>query len=232
MIGCTCAVCTSSDPHDQRTRPSVYVTLPDGTRILIDTSPDLRAQALRQNLTRVDAVLFTHGHADHVLGLDDMRRFNAIQDSRIPCYGDPQTIDEIRRTFSYVFDPKTPAGGGLPETRSPRRRCALRDWRLPHRPRAAVARKAALVRLPDRIAGLPHRRQQDPRRVVAPHRRRRRARARRAAPPSASHALQPVGSARRHLPHQARARLVHPHLPRPRSRGDQCQPAAACAAGI
>ncbi|HJY34783.1 MAG TPA: MBL fold metallo-hydrolase [Vicinamibacterales bacterium] len=115
MIGCTCVVCTSSDPHDQRTRPSVYVSLPNGTRILIDTSPDLRAQALRHNLTRVDAVLFTHGHADHVLGLDDMRRFNAIQDSRIPCYGDARTIDEIRRTFSYVFDPKTPAGGGLPE---------------------------------------------------------------------------------------------------------------------
>jgi phosphoribosyl 1,2-cyclic phosphate phosphodiesterase len=115
MIGCTCAVCTSPDPHDRRTRPSAYLSLPDDTRLLIDTSPDLRAQALRHNLTRVDAVLFTHGHADHVLGLDDMRRFNAIQDSRIPCYGDAQTIDEIRRTFSYVFDPKTPAGGGLPE---------------------------------------------------------------------------------------------------------------------
>jgi len=108
-------VCTSPDPHDHRTRPSVYLSLPDGTRVLIDTSPDLRAQALRHDLKRVDAVLFTHGHADHVLGLDDMRRFNAIQGGRIPCYGNEQTLGEIRSTFAYVFDRSTQAGGGLPE---------------------------------------------------------------------------------------------------------------------
>jgi phosphoribosyl 1,2-cyclic phosphate phosphodiesterase len=115
MIGCGCAVCRSSDPRDNRTRPSVYLTLPDGTAVLIDTSPDLRQQALRFDLRRVDAVLYTHGHADHVLGLDDMRRFNALQEARIPCYGDPQTIGEIRKTFSYIFDRSTPMGGGLPE---------------------------------------------------------------------------------------------------------------------
>ncbi len=115
MIGCHCAVCTSTDPRDSRTRPSVYLTMPDGMRILIDTSPDLRAQALRHDLPRVDAVLYTHGHADHVLGLDDVRRFNALQRTRIPCYGDPLTVIEIRKTFSYIFDRATPAGGGLPE---------------------------------------------------------------------------------------------------------------------
>jgi phosphoribosyl 1,2-cyclic phosphate phosphodiesterase len=115
MIGCHCAVCTSTDPRDTRTRTSVYLTLPDDMSILIDTSPDLRAQALRHDLPRVDAVLYTHGHADHVLGLDDMRRFNALQRTRIPCYGDPLTIAEIRRTFSYIFDRTTSAGGGLPE---------------------------------------------------------------------------------------------------------------------
>jgi phosphoribosyl 1,2-cyclic phosphate phosphodiesterase len=115
MIGCRCAVCTSTDPRDNRTRPSVYLTLPDGAAILVDTSPDLRQQALRFDLQRVDAVLYTHGHADHVLGLDDMRRFNALQDARIPCYADPQTIREIRQTFAYIFDRSTPMGGGLPE---------------------------------------------------------------------------------------------------------------------
>jgi phosphoribosyl 1,2-cyclic phosphate phosphodiesterase len=115
MIGCECEVCVSSDPRDRRSRPSVYVTLPDDTRLLIDTSPDLREQALRHHLRRVDAVLYTHGHADHVLGLDDMRRFNALQHARIPCYGDAQTMGEIRRTFAYIFDRETPAGGGLPE---------------------------------------------------------------------------------------------------------------------
>jgi len=115
MIGCGCAVCKSSDPRDNRTRPSVYLTLPGGTAVLIDTSPDLRQQALRFDLRRVDAVLYTHGHADHVLGLDDMRRFNALQDARIPCYGDAQTMAEIRTTFSYIFDRSTPVGGGLPE---------------------------------------------------------------------------------------------------------------------
>jgi phosphoribosyl 1,2-cyclic phosphate phosphodiesterase len=115
MIGCRCPVCTSVDPRDNRTRPSAYLTLSDGTVLLIDTSPDLRQQALRFDLRRVDAVLYTHGHADHVLGLDDMRRFNALQKARIPCYADPQTIREIRQTFAYIFDAATPVGGGLPE---------------------------------------------------------------------------------------------------------------------
>ena len=115
MIGCECAVCRSDDPRDVRTRPSVYVTLPDGTSVVIDTSPDFRAQALRHRLPRVDAVLYTHGHADHVMGLDDLRRFNHLQRGRIPCYGDAQTIDELRRMFSYMFDRATPSGIGLPE---------------------------------------------------------------------------------------------------------------------
>ena len=115
MIGCECAVCRSDDPRDVRTRPSVYLTLPDGTSVVIDTSPDFRAQALRHRLPRVDAVLYTHGHADHVMGLDDLRRFNHLQRGRIPCYGDAQTINELRRMFSYMFDRAIPSGIGLPE---------------------------------------------------------------------------------------------------------------------
>jgi len=113
MIGCDCATCRSTDPHDARLRPSVYLET-DTAHVLIDAGPDLRAQALRFGITRVDAILFTHGHADHILGLDDVRRFNAIMQKPMPCYGDAHTLEDIRRTFHYVFDPATPKGGGLP----------------------------------------------------------------------------------------------------------------------
>jgi phosphoribosyl 1,2-cyclic phosphate phosphodiesterase len=113
MIGCRCATCLSDDPRDRRARPSIYVELRDGTRILVDTTPDLRMQALRFNVVRVDAILFTHCHADHVMGLDDIRRFNLLQDASIPCYGDRRTMADLRRTFSYAFESPEP-GGGIP----------------------------------------------------------------------------------------------------------------------
>src|SRR6059036_1970096 len=85
MIGCDCDTCRSSDPRDRRLRPSIYLEVPDGPRVLVDASPDLRQQALTHGIRRVDAVLFTHGHADHILGLDELRRFNAVQGGPIPC---------------------------------------------------------------------------------------------------------------------------------------------------
>jgi phosphoribosyl 1,2-cyclic phosphate phosphodiesterase len=116
MIGCGCPVCTSTDPRDRRWRPSLAVEVEAGPTLLVDTSPDLRAQALRFGLGRVDAVLFTHPHADHLLGLDDIRRYNALQNAAIPCYGDPGTIQEVRRVFAYAFAPHQ-HGGGVPQLR-------------------------------------------------------------------------------------------------------------------
>lgn len=113
MIGCGCATCRSTDPRDTRWRPSIYIELACGTAVLVDTSPDLRAQALRFGLSRVDAVLFTHGHADHVMGLDDLRAFNYLSRRVIPCYADPRTAADLRRTFQYVFNPNG-EGGGVP----------------------------------------------------------------------------------------------------------------------
>ena len=113
MIGCDCAVCLSADPRDTRLRPSIFVETA-GARVLVDAGPDLRVQALRHGIRRVDAILFTHGHADHILGLDDVRRFNMLMKSPMPCYGDARTLGDIRQTFHYVFDPGTPKGGGLP----------------------------------------------------------------------------------------------------------------------
>jgi phosphoribosyl 1,2-cyclic phosphate phosphodiesterase len=114
MIGCHCATCRSDDPRDRRWRASIAIALADGTSVLVDASPDLRTQALACHLDRVDAILFTHAHADHVLGLDDVRRYNVLQRAVIPCYGDPLTLRQVRRTFRYVFDPPAERGGGIP----------------------------------------------------------------------------------------------------------------------
>src|SRR5213083_3569883 len=97
-IGCDCAVCHSSDPRDRRTRPSILIEV-NGTSILVDTSTDLRMQALAHDIRRVDAILFTHNHADHVFGLDDVRRFNQMQRSAIPCFADAESLGGLRRMF-------------------------------------------------------------------------------------------------------------------------------------
>lgn len=103
MIGCRCDVCQSTDPRDKRLRPSVFLTLDDGTAILIDTSADFRQQALTHDITHIDAVLFTHSHADHVFGLDELRRYNVLQRDAIPLYGDERTLADLRRIFDYAF---------------------------------------------------------------------------------------------------------------------------------
>ncbi|MBV9155039.1 MAG: MBL fold metallo-hydrolase [Acidobacteriaceae bacterium] len=103
MIGCRCKVCTSHDPRDKRLRPSVLLRFGD-KRVLIDTSPDFRAQALCFGIDRVDAILYTHSHADHILGLDDVRPFNFLQKQDIPIYASAEALHVIEQTFRYVFD--------------------------------------------------------------------------------------------------------------------------------
>jgi phosphoribosyl 1,2-cyclic phosphate phosphodiesterase len=115
MIGCECAVCRSEDPRDNRLRPSIHLTGDDGTSVLVDTTPDLRQQCLRAGITRVDAVVYTHAHADHILGFDELRRFNMLSKRAMPVHGDQATLESLRRTFSYAFASPTPTGGGVPE---------------------------------------------------------------------------------------------------------------------
>ena len=102
-VGCHCGVCTSTDPRDNRLRPSILVSY-QGRNILIDTTPDFRAQALRARIDHLDAVIFTHAHADHIMGLDDVRPFNFRQKGRIPIFASEETMAAIRRCFQYVFD--------------------------------------------------------------------------------------------------------------------------------
>lgn len=132
--GCRCAVCTSSDPRNQRLRTSIFIELrardadsPLGDsseliedaehvtgHILVDTSPDLRQQALRENIARVDSVLYTHVHADHIFGIDDLRSFNFVNNSSIDCYASDASAEELELRFNYAFFPDPRYQGGSP----------------------------------------------------------------------------------------------------------------------
>jgi len=112
-IGCDGPVCTSPDPHDRRTRPSVMVQW-DGRTVLIDTTPDFREQAIREHITRIDAVLYTHGHADHILGLDDVRPLSfprVTGGGKIPLYASERTARVLRGVFRYIFEEDYKYGG-------------------------------------------------------------------------------------------------------------------------
>ncbi len=102
VLGCHCAVCSSSDPRNNRTRCSVLLEWSD-RKILIDTSTDFRQQALREGIEQIDGVLFTHAHADHVHGIDDLRTFTLRTGSAIPVYAERGVLDRIRGLFSYIF---------------------------------------------------------------------------------------------------------------------------------
>jgi len=104
MIGCHCAVCESSDPHDKRSRPSVVISY-DGVRVLVDTAPELRLQCVANRVDMIDAVVFTHAHADHIMGLDDVRRFNAISQRPLDVWADDRTYEALERSFGYAFLP-------------------------------------------------------------------------------------------------------------------------------
>jgi len=102
MIGCHCPVCESPDPHDKRSRPSVLISY-DGLRVLVDTAPELRMQCVTNRIDMIDAVVFTHAHADHIMGLDDVRRFNAISGKSLDVWADQFTFDSLSSCFGYAF---------------------------------------------------------------------------------------------------------------------------------
>jgi len=109
-IACECAVCHSSDPHDRRTRPSILIGYA-GKNVLIDTTPDFREQAIREGIRSLDAVLYTHGHADHILGLDDLRPLTYLRPEKTPLFARPADAEILRRVFRYIFDADYKFGG-------------------------------------------------------------------------------------------------------------------------
>ena len=112
IVGCKCEVCTSRDKKNKRTRSSIFISI-DNINILVDSSTDLRFQALSNNITKIDAVLYTHSHADHTHGIDDLRTFNFINKMEISCFANQFTLENIRNNFNYIFD-DYPVTGGKP----------------------------------------------------------------------------------------------------------------------
>ncbi|HET9797955.1 MAG TPA: MBL fold metallo-hydrolase, partial [Gemmatimonadaceae bacterium] len=119
QLGCGCAVCRSTDPRDRRSRVGAAVETDAGAIILIDTPPELRLQLLETGITRVDAVLFTHLHADHTHGIDDLRAITARRDVHLPMYGSAETLDGLQQKFDYIFDDRIQP---LPGTSKPQGR--------------------------------------------------------------------------------------------------------------
>jgi phosphoribosyl 1,2-cyclic phosphate phosphodiesterase len=112
-LACSCRVCHSTDAHDKRTRPSILLSRGE-RNVLIDTSPDFREQALRENMMRLDAIVFTHGHADHILGFDDIRPYNIRQKEHLPIYAEEETLAVLKRTFAYAFN-EAPVQSTIPQ---------------------------------------------------------------------------------------------------------------------
>lgn len=114
VVGCQCRVCRSPHPRNHRLRQSVAIEA-NGKHFIIDTSPDLRLQLLRHPIPRLDFILFTHSHSDHLMGLDDIRPFNFRQREPLPAFASPMTAKAIRRAFSYIWDASSQIGGGKPQ---------------------------------------------------------------------------------------------------------------------
>ncbi len=114
MIGCRCAVCTSPDPRNKRYRPAILVTTDGGAGLLVDTPPEMRLALIDNDVSRMDAIFYTHSHADHIFGLDDVRSFNYRSGAAMPVYAEPNVLDDVRRIYRYIFQ-QTQAGGGKPQ---------------------------------------------------------------------------------------------------------------------
>ena len=232
MIGCECATCRSDDPRDRRLRPSLLIRAADGTSLLVDAGPDLRAQALTHAITRVDAIIFTHGHADHILGLDDVRRYNSLMKRPMRLYGDKVTLHEIKQMFGYAFDPDTPKGGGIPQlelievqgpiTVGPLHVVPVPIW---HGKRLILGLRLGRFAYLTDCSAIPDE-------SWAPARGRGGRRPRRAAPQAAFDALFAGPGSRRVAADRGGADLFHAHVPRPAARRHERATAPGHGSGV
>ena len=218
QIGCTCPVCTSTDPRNRRLRASILVEA-EGRRVLVDTGPDLREQCLRAGIGAIDALFYTHAHADHIHGLDDLRQINNVIGAPIPTYLHETVLERIRSRFPYSLRGRAERFRLLaPRPRRPHLRGAVRGGRASLRPLSPKARSRRELGLSPRPLRLRHRRRRPGRRGALPSRRRRRLDRRRPARQAPPLARPPGPRARVDRPRQAPPRLPHPHEPRGRLR--------------
>jgi phosphoribosyl 1,2-cyclic phosphate phosphodiesterase len=132
VIGCTCAVCTSPDPRNRRNRTGIWLSDRGGFSTLLDVSCEFRLSALRHGISRMDAVLLSHAHSDHIMGLDDLRIFSQRSGQPVPLYANAATLEEVKRRFDYAFAPPREYGGGVPQyqLREADRPFDLGPWRV------------------------------------------------------------------------------------------------------
>ncbi len=157
QIGCECAVCRSPDPRDRRTRVGALVETDTGERLLVDTPTELRLQLIAAAVSRIDAVLYTHDHADHTHGIDDLRAFSAASGTPLPVYGSAQTIGALARKFPYIFDESLKALPGHVQARGARPRARAERRRRRRRRAGDAVRRAARTRRRVRLSHRPPR---------------------------------------------------------------------------
>ena len=148
IVGCHCPVCSSRHPFNNRTRPAAVLHMDGGQKVLFDCSPDLRQQSLNFGLERVDAVLLTHLHADHIMGVDELRVFNYLTHKPVDLYGYPEHVRKLRQMFPYIFQKTVQQGRGQAANRDPRCSETLRPLRGNGHAHPAEARAAAHHGLP------------------------------------------------------------------------------------
>ena len=235
-IGCDCAVCRSPDPRDRRTRPSVMISYRDphdnARHVLIDTTPDFREQALRENITQLDAVLYTHTHADHILGIDDLRPLTyKHKPGKLPLYATPRACEFLRNMFRYIFEAKYKFGG-LPQVDLHPIDGPVELFGARFEPLTVIHGETPDSWFPFRIGRLPDRSQRGPARNAGEAARPRHPFSGRAALHAASHAFDRRAVAEDRGRGKTEARIFHAYLPRPAARGDQCRVAAGRAPGV
>ncbi len=220
-LGCHCAVCDSTDSNDKRTRPSLMLTYND-RNVVIDTTPDFRQQALREHIDRLDAVIYTHSHADHILGLDDIRPYNLKQKALVPIYATERTQETLRRQFAYIFD-EGPTESSLPGVELRTIDGPFDLFGLTDNAGARQPRVVASAGIPIRERGVPDRFQHCAGIIEAVAVRAGRFHSGRAALPAASDTLERGAVRCFGERSKTKASMVYAYLPRSGSRRNQCK---------
>ena len=235
-IGCDCAVCHSQDPRDRRTRPSVLISYRDShdnpRHVMIDSTPDFREQALREKITHLDAVLYTHTHADHILGIDDLRPLTyRHKPGKLPLYATPRACEFLRSMFRYIFEAEYKFGG-LPLVDLQPIEGQVELFGARFEPVTVIHGETPILGFRFGSAAYLTDHSEVPACNSGQAARSRHSVSGCVAPQAASHAFNRRTVAEDRGRSKTEANVLHPHLPRPGARGDQRRVAAGSAAGV